>query len=160
MAAVLLATDGSCLRRAGPGGWAVVLQSASAEAVYVGNVARTTSHRMELTAFLRGLEALPTLTWPPPTLVTLLTDCESLANVVTDRLTGRALPGHGVPLRTHRLKDADLWRAVAASLPPCPLQVTWVPSRSHRLNQQADALARSAALFADRAILHPTIRWA
>ena len=65
----------------------------------------------------------------------------------------------GAPAAPRSRKDADLWQAIAAVLPPCPLRATWVPSRSLAINQQVDALARSAALFADRAVLHPTVCW-
>ena len=153
MQPVLLATDGSCLRRRGPGGWAAVLQQGPTEAVYVGSAARTTSHRMELTALLGGLTALATLAWTC-SLVTVITDSESLAHGVND-----ALGRWGAADAPRSRKDADLWQAIAAVLPPCPLRATWVPSRSLVINQQVDALARSAALFADRAVLHPTVCW-
>jgi ribonuclease HI len=153
MQPVLLATDGSCLRRLGPGGWAAVLQHGRTEAVYVGSAAHTTSHRMELTALLGGLTALRALAWPCA-LVTVITDSQSVAHGVNGTLRR-----WGEPNAPRCRKDTDLWRAIAAVLPPCPLQATWVPSRSLAINQQVDALARSAALFADRAVLHPTVCW-
>ena len=150
---VVLATDGSCLRRAGPGGWAAILQQGSAEAVYAGGSACTNSYRMELTALLHGLNALATLSWPHPAALTVLTDCEPLAQGLNGQMARWAARDW------HRVKDNDLWQAIAATLPACPIQATWVPSRHHPLNQHVDALARSAALFADRAVLHPAICW-
>lgn len=49
-------TDGACLRNPGPGGWAWAL---GPEHYRSGNEAQTTNQRMELTAVLRALEALP-----------------------------------------------------------------------------------------------------
>ena len=150
MNTIVIATDGSCLRRRGPGGWAAIIQHPLGETVYVGHAARTTSNRMELAALLGGLEGLAALPDSRGLAVTVLTDSASLA---------RGLNGAIGAWMLRPSKDADLWRAIAAALPAGPVNATWVPSRQHRLNQQADALARSAALFADRGV-QPAIHWA
>ncbi len=150
----MLATDRSCLRHAGPGGWAALLQQGARKAVYAGGAAHTSSSRMELTALLHGLTALATLSWPRPSALTVLTDCEPLAYGINGQIARWATRDW------RRVKDNDLWRAIATALPACPVQATWVPSRHHPLNQHVDALAHSAALFADGVVLHPAICWA
>ncbi len=163
MDSVILATDGSCLRRSGPGGWAAILQSPAGEAVYVGNAGHTTSNRMELTALLRGLQALAAFRVSHPLAVTVLTDNEVIALGLNGDLA-RWAAHDWCALSTHKpLKDRDLWQAIAAAVVLDDVHATWNRAhrqrRLHRLNQHADALARSAALFADRQIRHPEMHW-
>ena len=49
-------TDGSCLGNPGRGGWAWAVEAGPSES---GGEPRTTNQRMELTAVVRALEALP-----------------------------------------------------------------------------------------------------
>ena len=57
----LLWTDGACRGNPGPGGWAAILVPPDgAPALELsGNAAHTTNNRMEYTAALEGLRALP-----------------------------------------------------------------------------------------------------
>ena len=57
---VQLFTDGGCSGNPGPGGWAFILRhpSSGKEVEQSGAEAETTNNRMELTAVVRGLEAL------------------------------------------------------------------------------------------------------
>jgi ribonuclease HI len=56
-------TDGACSGNPGPGGWGVLLLARDAGAVVKertlqGGEAMTTNNRMELTAVIRGLQAI------------------------------------------------------------------------------------------------------
>src|SRR3954453_6513323 len=56
----LLWTDGACRGNPGPGGWAAIVVDGSGEPVELsGGAAQTTNNRMEYTAALEGLRALP-----------------------------------------------------------------------------------------------------
>src|ERR1700729_1558672 len=68
---VLLFTDGACSGNPGPGGWAFILKhpSSSKELEDSGGERESTNNRMELTAVVRGLEALK-----KPSHVKLMTD--------------------------------------------------------------------------------------
>ena len=55
---VTLYTDGACSGNPGAGGWGVVLLSGEHRRELSGGEAETTNNRMELTAVIRGLEAL------------------------------------------------------------------------------------------------------
>ena len=57
----LVWTDGACRGNPGPGGWAAILvRPGGAEPVELsGGETHTTNNRMELTAALEGLRALP-----------------------------------------------------------------------------------------------------
>ena len=58
MKTVTIYTDGACSGNPGPGGWGAVLIYGSYKKELSGGEAETTNNRMELTAAIRGLEAL------------------------------------------------------------------------------------------------------
>ena len=58
MKTVTLYTDGACSGNPGPGGWGAILEYGGAEKELSGGEDSTTNNRMELTAVIRGLEAL------------------------------------------------------------------------------------------------------
>ena len=55
-------TDGSCHGNPGPGGWGAILCCAGQQKILSGGDAPTTNNRMELTAVIEALKALPSLT--------------------------------------------------------------------------------------------------
>lgn len=52
-------TDGACLGNPGPGGYAAVITIAGQEQVIVGRDRSTTNNKMEMTAAIKALEAVP-----------------------------------------------------------------------------------------------------
>ena len=58
MKTVTLYTDGACSGNPGPGGWGCILEYSGHEKELSGGEENTADHRMELTAVIRGLEAL------------------------------------------------------------------------------------------------------
>ena len=58
MKTVTLYTDGACSGNPGPGGWGAILCCNGAEKALSGGEDSTTNNRMELTAVIKGLEAL------------------------------------------------------------------------------------------------------
>ena len=58
MKTVNIYTDGACSGNPGPGGWAAILKYGEAVKELSGGELSTTNNRMELTAVIKGLEAL------------------------------------------------------------------------------------------------------
>ena len=58
MKTVTLYTDGACSGNPGPGGWGAILIFGGHKKELSGGEKSTTNNRMELTAVIRGLEAL------------------------------------------------------------------------------------------------------
>ena len=58
MKTVTLYTDGACSGNPGPGGWGAILMFGPHKKELSGGERSTTNNRMELTAVIRGLEAL------------------------------------------------------------------------------------------------------
>ena len=79
MKSVTLYTDGACSGNPGPGGWAAILLWRGKEKVLSGGEELTTNNRMELTAVIRGLEALK-----EPCLVTVYSDSRYVVEAMTE----------------------------------------------------------------------------
>ena len=136
-----MATDGACKGNPGPGGWGVVIRSGTAERELSGGEAVTTNNRMELTAAIRGLEALKR-----PCRVTLSTDSRYVMDGLTKWLAGWQRNGWRTAAR-QPVKNADLWQELVAAAAPHRIDWRWVRGHAgHPENERADRLASDAAL--------------
>jgi len=125
---LLVYADGSCLGNPGPGGWGVVIVEPDGTARELsGSDPATTNNRMEITAAIEALRAVPRTAS-----VILRSDSEYLIKTIT--------------LGWKRNKNLDLWRALDAELAGRNIRLEWV--RGHAddpLNARADELALGAA---------------
>ena len=140
-------TDGACSGNPGPGGWAAILRvggkkaaaSAAHEKEISGGEAATTHNRMELTAVIRGLEALKL-----PTMVTIYTDSKYVLDGATVWMPRWKLNGWRTADKKP-VKNEDLWRTLDAAMQRHKLCWKWVAGHSgHAENERADTLARAA----------------
>jgi ribonuclease HI len=83
MKKVTLITDGACSGNPGPGGWACILRHEDKTKEIFGSEPHTTNNRMELTAAVKGLEALK-----EKCEVEIITDSEYLKNGITKWIAG------------------------------------------------------------------------
>ena len=79
--AVTIYTDGACTGNPGPGGYCAILEYGEHRRELSGGFRRTTNNRMELTAVVRGLEALKR-----PCRVELFTDSVYVGKGLTEWL--------------------------------------------------------------------------
>ena len=137
---VTMATDGACKGNPGPGGWGVVIRSGASEKELSGGEPVTTNNRMELTAAIRGLEALKR-----PCRVALSTDSRYVMDGLTKWLKGWQRNGWKTAAR-QPVKNADLWQELIAAAAPHRIDWTWVKGHAgHPENERADRLASDAA---------------
>ncbi|HWB08263.1 MAG TPA: ribonuclease HI [Pirellulales bacterium] len=144
LAQVLLYTDGACSGNPGPGGWAFILQhpTSGKELVASGGEPETTNNRMELTAVVRGLEALKRRS-----AVEILTDSVYVGKGLSEWLpTWKA---NGWRRREGKswkpIKNEDLWRELDALLSRHAIRYTRVAGHSgHAENDRCDELAVAA----------------
>ena len=130
-------TDGACSGNPGPGGWGVVLRWRGVEKELFGGEPETTNNRMELTAALRGLEALKRRTT-----VRLYTDSEYVKKGITEWIHGWKARGWKTAAK-EPVKNADLWQALDAARAAHDVSFHWVRGHAgHPENERADALAR------------------
>jgi ribonuclease HI len=145
----LVWTDGACRGNPGPGGWAAILVGPDGEepVELSGGHPQTTNNRMEYTAALEGLRALP-----DGSSACIVTDSRLLLDSMTKWLAGWKRKGWktagGEPV-----KNQDLVRALDAEIARHQ-SVRWHWVRGHEtgaehahkaLNDRADRLAVAAS---------------
>lgn len=137
MKSVTLYTDGACSGNPGPGGWAAILLWRGKEKVLSGGEELTTNNRMELTAVIRGLEALK-----EPCLVTVYSDSRYVVEAMTEgwalgwRARGWKRRGSG------EAKNPELWARLLELAEIRRLRWVWVKGHADdELNARCDALA-------------------
>jgi ribonuclease HI len=141
-------TDGACSGNPGPGGWAaIVVAPAGEREERSGGAAHTTNNRMEYTAALEGLRALPA-----GSRVCIVTDSRLLLDSMTKWLPGWRRRGWKTA-GGDAVKNQDLIEALDAEIGR-HAAVRWHWVRGHEtgaehahkaLNDRADQLAVAAA---------------
>lgn len=141
---VQLFTDGGCSGNPGPGGWAFVLKhSASGKAREQSGAEReTTNNRMELTAVIRGLEALTRATS-----VEIVSDSTYVLKGISQWMKGWKANGwkRRDGKRLVPLKNEDLWRRLDELVGDHQIRFTHVRGHTgHPENERCDTLAVAA----------------
>lgn len=144
---VLVWTDGACRGNPGPGGWAAIVVGTGEPLELSGGAAQTTNNRMEYTAALEGLRALPV-----GSRACIVTDSRLMLDSMTKWIAGWKRKGWrtagGEPV-----KNQDLVRALDAEIAR-HAAVRWHWVRGHEtgaahahkaLNDRADRLAVAAS---------------
>jgi ribonuclease HI len=139
MRGVDLWTDGACRGNPGPGGWAALLISGEREKELAGAEPETTNNRMELTAAIRGLEALKRRCN-----VRVHTDSEYVRRGVTEWLEDWKRRGWKTADRKP-VKNVDLWEQLDALQGKHDIEWHWVRGHSGvPENERVDRLANRA----------------
>lgn len=129
-------TDGACKGNPGPGGWGVLLRLGPHEKTLYGGELQTTNNRMELTAAIRGLEALKR-----PAQVLLTTDSEYVMKGIREWMPNWKKRGWKTASK-QPVKNADLWRELDLLVNQHQVEWRWVKGHSgHPENELADELA-------------------
>ena len=137
---VELYTDGACRGNPGPGGWGTLIRMGGHEKELSGGEPVSTNNRMELTAAIRGLEALTR-----PCRVTLFTDSMYVRDGITKWVHNWQRYGWRTADRKP-VKNAELWQALVAATATHRIEWKWVKGHSgHSENDRVDALACAAA---------------
>lgn len=141
---VQLFADGACSGNPGPGGWAFILRHVATgkEKEGFGGEPETTNNRMEMTAVIRGLEALT-----QPASVELVTDSVYVGKGLTEwmpkwKSNGWRRSERG---RLSSIKNEDLWRRLDELLQQHRVRFTHVRGHAgHIENERCDTLAVAA----------------
>jgi ribonuclease HI len=137
---VTLYTDGACSGNPGPGGWAAIVVDDGVERVVTGAEPRTTNQRMELTAAIEGLAAVP-----GRRRVHLYTDSAYVMNCFEQRWWERWERNGWLGAAKKPVTNRDLWERLLAQVRRH--DVAWHKVRGHSgdaMNDRVDALARGA----------------
>ena len=131
-----LYTDGACKGNPGPGGWGVLLRYGEHEKELCGGEADTTNNRMELTAVIRGLQALNR-----PCVVIIHTDSQYVKNGMEEWIHGWKRNGWKTAARKP-VKNAELWQELDRLVASHQVSWQWVKGHAgHPDNERADQLA-------------------
>lgn len=137
MKTVTLYTDGACSGNPGPGGWGAILEFNGVEKELSGGEASTTNNRMELTAVIRGLEALK-----EPCYVDLYSDSKYVVDALEKNwAVGWQSRGWVKKDKTPAL-NPDLWQRLLELCQLHKVTCHWVKGHaSNPKNNRCDALA-------------------
>lgn len=129
-------TDGACRGNPGPGGWGVVLRYGAHEKEMCGGERETTNNRMELTAVIRGLEAMKR-----PITAKVYSDSQYVLKGISEWIHGWKKNGWKTADKKP-VKNADLWQLLDSLARQHKLEWIWVKGHAgHPENERADALA-------------------
>ncbi|WP_210249740.1 ribonuclease H family protein [Brucella pituitosa] len=143
----LIATDGSCIRNPGRGGWSYVKQLKEGDKLLRQGVnARqsservTTNIKMEMTAALKAVKGIAETETP----VIIVSDNLMLCKGMTEWLPG--WKAKGWRRTTGALENSGLWKSLDAACEGKNVHWVWVKGHAgYQLNEMADTLARNAA---------------
>jgi len=142
---VYLYTDGACLGNPGPGGWGVVLNWDGQTKELSGGQRDSTNNQMELTAVIKGLEALKR-----PVSLHIVTDSKYVTQGITQWIAGWKRNGWQTTSKKP-VANRELWEKLDSLLSAHTVSLKWVKGHSgHPQNERCDELAsQQAALVRD-----------
>lgn len=133
---VRIYTDGACKGNPGVGGWGVLLEFDGRHKELYGGERLTTNNRMELTAVIRGLQALKR-----HCKVELHTDSKYVQQGITEWIHSWKKRGWRTADKKP-VKNDDLWKALDELAQKHDIEWLWVKGHAgHDGNEKADALA-------------------
>ena len=134
---VELFTDGACSGNPGPGGWGAVLRYKGVEKELSGGEASTTNNRMELTAAIRGLQALR-----EPCHVVLTSDSRYLVDAVEKGWLASWQRRGWKRGKNEPVLNVDLWQELLPLLELHEVEFFWVKGHAgHPENELCDRMA-------------------
>jgi ribonuclease HI len=140
MKRVELFTDGACKGNPGPGGWGALLRLGKHEKELAGGESDTTNNRMEMTAVIRGLEALI-----EPCEVAIYTDSRYVMDGMTKWVDGWQKRGW-ISASKQPVRNKDLWHELIEAARKHTIEWHWVRGHNgHPENERVDRLASDAA---------------
>lgn len=144
MKKVSLFTDGACSGNPGPGGWAFILRCSTTEKELERSDGEpeSTNNRMELTAVIRGLEALS-----EPCEVTLYADSSYVLQGMSSWMAGWKKRGwkRKEGSRLVPVKNVELWKRLDELLQTHKVHYEHVKGHAgHLENERCDQLAVAA----------------
>lgn len=129
-------TDGACRGNPGKGGWGVLLRYGEVEKSLYGGEAMTTNNRMELTAAIKGLEALT-----KSCAVSITTDSKYVLTGITEWVLSWKKKGWKTASKKPVL-NVELWKRLDELAELHQIEWYWVKGHSgHPENEIADQLA-------------------
>ena len=140
---VILYTDGACSGNPGPGGWAAILKHPDTGKIkkLCGGEPNTTNNRMELTAAIKGLQAIKA---KERRRIHLVSDSEYVIRGLTQWIKGWIANGwrRGKKPNSPPVKNVDLWQTLHDLTQQHDMSYEHVRGHSgHPENEECDRMA-------------------
>lgn len=136
---VELFTDGACSGNPGIGGYCAILRYKDKEKRIIGSEKLTTNNRMELTAVIKGLEALKV-----PSKVKVYTDSQYVINGITNWIHNW-VKNNWKNSQKKEVINKDLWQRLLSATEGHKVEWFWIEGhKGHKLNELCDKLAVEA----------------
>ncbi|MFP6776516.1 MAG: ribonuclease HI [PS1 clade bacterium] len=137
---IVIYTDGGCRGNPGIGGWGVWLRYEGYDKKIKGSADSTTNNRMELTAAIRGLEAIKS----KEIAIDLYTDSKYVMNGINEWIVSWKSKGWKTSSKK-TVKNVDLWKQLDDLNESHDVTWHWVKGHSgDEGNEIADSLANQA----------------
>ena len=141
MKKVEIYTDGGCSPNPGPGGYGIVLIYGGRRRELSGGYRSTTNNRMELTAAIRGLQALK-----EPCAVTLFSDSQYVVNGITKGWARTWKSKGWIKSDKRPAENIDLWEDLLNLCETHTVRFKWIRGHNgHAENECCDRLAGDAS---------------
>ena len=130
-------TDGACSGNPGRGGWGTILLYRGKEKELSGYEHETTNNRMELTAAIKGLQALK-----HPCRVKLYSDSAYLVNAFNHGWLKKWQANGWRTVKREPVENQDLWQELLAAA--ANHEIEWIKVKGHadnEYNNRCDKLA-------------------
>ncbi len=132
-------TDGACSGNPGPGGYGAIVRFAGKTEELSGCESLTTNNRMELTAVIRALKAIPA-----SSRIRITTDSNYVVKGMTEWLPGW-IARNWINSQKKPVMNRDLWEQLAELARPHEIEWQWTRGHhGHSENERCDKLARDA----------------
>jgi ribonuclease HI len=149
---VTIYTDGGCCGNPGPGGYGVVMLYEERRRELSGGYRLTTNNRMELTAAIRGLEALK-----EPCYVRLFTDSQYVVNGIMKGWAQRWRANGWRRNKKEFAENTDLWTRLLELTETHQVCFEWV--RGHAGDEENECCDRLAGLASRLSVLEPDVEY-
>ena len=129
-------TDGACRGNPGKGGWGVLLRYGDVDKTLYGGELMSTNNRMEMTAVIKGLEALTRASH-----VLITTDSKYVLKGMTEWLSNWKARNWRTASKKP-VQNVELWKQLDVLVSQHSVEWSWVKGHSgHTENEIADQLA-------------------
>ena len=135
-------TDGACSGNPGPGGWSTILKCLKSDGTFYtkelyGGDVLTTNNKMELTAVIKGLEALT-----EPCDVTIYSDSQYVVNAFNNNWLKNWQNNGWKKSNKEPVKNIPLWESLISLTKKHRVTFMWVKGHNgHPENEKCDTLA-------------------
>ena len=137
MKTVTLYTDGACSGNPGPGGWGAILEYMGHEKEMSGGEMDTTNNRMELTAVIKGLQALK-----EPCIVELYSDSKYVIDALEKGWAWGWKKKGWIKSDKKPALNSDLWEILLGLTQTHEMHYHWVKGHAtNEKNNRCDQMA-------------------